>query len=158
MRNSEEVDTNARKVISIAVRPAKKAPLKLLMGAELDTENGLNGDHYSGRSGKRHLTLISQGEIDQTADLLNKEKIDPLLTRRNLLYSGPTITDNEKRIIGIGDSCLIEITGPCDPCHQMDKNFGEGAEKAMQGRAGLTARVLRKGKIKPGDELFFIEE
>ena len=158
MRINEEVDTNTRKVVSIAVRPAKKAPLKLIIEAELDTDNGLNGDHYSGRSGKRHLTLISQQEIDQTANLLNKEEIDPLLTRRNLLYSGPTITDNEKRMIGIGDSCIIEITGPCDPCHQMDKNFGEGAEKAMKGRAGLTARVLRKGKIKPGDELFFIEE
>lgn len=156
MKISEKVGY-IRKVISIAVRPLKKSPLQTITEADLDTTNGLNGDHYSRRSGKRQLTLISEQEIDQTAKLLKKEKIDPLLTRRNLLYSGSPIADTERRIIGIGDSCRIEITGPCDPCNQMDKNFGEGAEKAMQGRAGLTARVLRNGKIKAGDKLFFVD-
>ncbi|TVQ48874.1 MAG: MOSC domain-containing protein [Saprospirales bacterium] len=157
MKVSEELG-NIRKVISIGIRPVKKAPLQTVTEADLDTTNGLNGDHYSGQSGKRQLTLISEQEIKETANLLKKESIDPLMTRRNLLYSGGPISEKENRRIAIGNDLLIEITGPCFPCNQMDKNLGEGAEKAMQGRAGLTAKVVRDGKIKMGDELFFIEK
>jgi MOSC domain-containing protein YiiM len=146
------------KVVSIAVRPIKKAVPQPLVEAKLNTKNGLEGDHYSGQSGKRQLTLISEQEIIETARLLNKDKIDPVLTRRNLLYSGVPISENENRHIAIGDDLLIQITGPCHPCKQMDENFGPGAENAMKGRAGLTARVINEGKIKVGDKLFFVDK
>lgn len=151
-------DSKIGRVASIATRPIKKAPPERVRVAKLNVSDGLQGDHYSGKSGNRQLTLISEQELSETAKLLGKEQIDPLLTRRNLVYSGRPISEKESRLIGIGESLAIRITGPCHPCKQMDENFGPGGEEAMKGRAGLTAKVLKDGTIKAGDQLFFIEE
>jgi MOSC domain-containing protein YiiM len=45
----------------------------------------------------------------------------------------------------------IQITGKCHPCSRMEENLGPGGLKAMANKAGLTAKVLKEGKIQVGD-------
>lgn len=45
---------------------------------------------------------------------------------------------------------LLEVTKPCEPCHQMDEIRG-GLQEAIRGRRGLLCRVVEAGRIRRGD-------
>ena len=40
--------------------------------------------------------------------------------------------------------------GECTPCYWMDRAFGPGAEKALEGRGGLRAEILTGGVLRAG--------
>ena len=78
------------RVTWIGVRPARKAPLVSLDGVEITRENGLVGDHYSGRpGGKRQVTLIQAEDLAAIASYLGRGVTSDDL-RRNLVVSGST--------------------------------------------------------------------
>jgi MOSC domain-containing protein YiiM len=52
----------------------------------------------------------------------------------------------------IGETVLLEVTGPCAPCHRMDE-IRQGLQAELQGRRGVNARVHIGGKICTGDEI-----
>ena len=65
------------KVEWISIRPKKWADVKEVEAVEVNTEEGLIGDHYSGRSGKRHVTLIQSEHLEVVGKILGKDKIKP---------------------------------------------------------------------------------
>jgi MOSC domain-containing protein YiiM len=48
---------------------------------------------------------------------------------------------------------LLAVTGPCDPCEQMNRTIGPGARTALQGWGGVCALVLEGGTLRPGDAI-----
>jgi MOSC domain-containing protein YiiM len=110
--------------------------------------SGLSGDHYSG-SGKREVTLIQAEHLQAVSSILKKE-IDPALTRRNIVVSGVNLLAFNGMQFQIGDA-VLEMTGPCEPCSRMEENFGPGGYNAMRGHGGITAKIIRGGKIRIGD-------
>ncbi|MEO0873046.1 MAG: MOSC domain-containing protein, partial [Bacteroidota bacterium] len=72
-------------LVSIAIRPIKREPLVYQAEVQLNPEEGIIGDHYSGTSGKRQVTLIQEEHLKGVAQMLDTPEIDPLLTRRNLV-------------------------------------------------------------------------
>jgi MOSC domain-containing protein YiiM len=140
-------------LIWIGLRPVKKAEVKVVPYATVSTEAGLEGDHYHGNSGERHVTLIQAEHLDATASMLNKEKIDPKLTRRNLVIKGINILSFKDHRFQIGDQVVLEMTGLCHPCSRMEENLGYGGYNAIRGHAGITARVIQGGIIKTGDKV-----
>ena len=139
------------KVEWIGVRPDKRQPLK-----ELDRvivlANGLDGDHYAGRSGNRSVTLIQAEHLPVIASLLHREKVEPLMLRRNIVVSGINLLALKDKEFRVG-TAVLKMTGLCHPCSRMEENFGEGGYNAVRGHGGINASVILPGEIKLQDEV-----
>ncbi len=137
-------------LVSIAIRPTKRAPLVYQEEVELNTEEGIVGLHYHSSNGKRQVTLILEEHLRGVAQMIGLPKVDPLLTRRNLLIKGINLLAFKGRTFYVGET-LLEMTGPCEPCSRMEDNFGPGGYNAMRGHGGICARVIKGGTIRTGD-------
>ena len=128
----------------------KRAAVEAVQSVVLTPEEGILGDHYSGRNGKRHVTLIQAEHLPVVAAILKTEKVAPGLTRRNIVVSGINLLALKGQRFRIGEA-LLEYTGECHPCSRMEENFGPGGYNAMRGHGGITARVAEGGTISVGD-------
>lgn len=135
----------------IGKRPEKKSPLVPCSSATITLDEGIVGDHYSRKGGKRQVTLIQAEHLQTIGAILNQAPIDPGLTRRNLVVSGINLLSLMKQQVQIGAEVILEITGNCHPCSRMEENLGDGGYAAMRGHSGVTARVICGGTIQQGD-------
>lgn len=133
------------KVEWLSIRPKKRGPVQLLERVAVNSD-GLEGDHYAGRSGNRSITLIQHEHLSVIAALLHREKIDPALLRRNIVVSGINLLALKDHEFMIG-SAVLKMTGLCHPCSRMEEVLGEGGYNAMRGHGGINARVLTPGII-----------
>ena len=140
----------------IGLRPEKKADLNEVENVLVKVSKGLEGDHYKGSSGKREVTLIQKEHLDTVASILKKEKINPSLTRRNIVVSGINLQALKDQRFSIGDEVVLETTGMCHPCSRMEQNLGAGGYNAMRGHGGITTKVIKEGTIKKGDSVKLI--
>ncbi len=152
-----EKPVNPGTVNWISIRPEKKASVNVVDSVQVTTKDGLVGDHYSGKNGKRQVTLIQEEHLKAVADFLGLEDVDPGLIRRNIVVSGINLLALKERKVQIGEDVIIEVTGPCHPCSRMEENLGEGGYNAMRGHGGITARVVHGGTIKLGDRVVPLE-
>lgn len=141
----------------IGVRHDDKTPPASVSSVTITTENGVEGDHYKGKSKKRQVTLIQAEHLESVAKLLNQSEIDPTLTRRNIVVKGINLLAFKNMKFKIG-SVTLEYTGQCYPCSMMEKNLGPGGLHAMRGHGGITARVLESGKAAVGDAVELIPD
>ena len=138
------------RVAWIGVRPARKAALVWLEGVEITRENGLIGDHYSGRpGGKRQVTLIQAEDLAAIAGYLDRE-VTPGDLRRNLVVSGINLRALKDRRFQVG-ATVLEATDDCHPCSRMEAILGPGGYNAVRGHGGITARVIEGGLVRLGD-------
>ncbi len=138
----------------IGVRPNKKAPLQVIDTVRV-LAKGLQGDHYSGLSGNRSVTLIQAEHIQTIMSLLHKDKIDPGELRRNIVISGINLLALKGREFKIG-SAVLKMTGLCHPCSRMEEVLGDGGYNAVRGHGGINACVMLPGLIKLGDIVMVI--
>ncbi len=139
------------KVEWIGIRPSKKGAVDPASEISVTEKDGIAGDHYTGTSGKRQVTLIQKEHLDAMASILKKD-IDPSLARRNIVVSGINLLSFKEKQFKIG-GVVLEMTGLCHPCSRMEENFGPGGYNAMRGHGGITAKVIQGGKIKLADEV-----
>ncbi len=145
----------AGRVIWIGARPARHAPLAALDTADITREDGLLGDHYSGRpgpdgkGGKRQVTLIQAEDLAAIAGYLGRE-VTPGDLRRNLVVAGINLRALKDRPFQVGE-VVLEATGDCHPCSQMESILGPGGYNAVRGHGGVTARVISGGRVQLGD-------
>ena len=133
----------------IGVRPARGAAMVALNEVRLDTGQGVVGDRYEGRSGTRQVTLIQAEDLHAISAYLDKP-VSPEHLRRNILVSGINLLALKDKRFRLG-SALLEMTGECHPCSQMEATFGTGGYNAVRGHGGITARVLEDGDVRVGD-------
>ncbi len=119
---------------------------------------GLEGDHHAKRrpDTKRQVTLIQAEHLVAVAGLMQIERLDPTLVRRNLVVSGINLLALKGQTFQVGEA-IFEGTGSCDPCSRMEENLGPGGYNAMRGHGGLTAKVHTGGKIRLGDEVRLLQ-
>jgi MOSC domain-containing protein YiiM len=89
--------------------------------------------------------------------MLHREIIDPAQIRRNVVVEGINLLALQDHRVQIGEA-VVDITGLCHPCSRMEEVLGPGGYNAMRGHGGLTARVVRPGAIKLGDEVRLLHE
>jgi MOSC domain-containing protein YiiM len=144
---------------AILLRPARGKPVLQLAACTAIEDFGLGGDRTAtGRGGgRRQVTLVQAEHLPVVAALLRREAIDPAVLRRNLVVSGLNLVAarslfrDQPLQLQIGAEVVLEITGPCEPCSKMEDVLGPGAYNALRGHGGVTARVLRGGRLAIGD-------
>jgi MOSC domain-containing protein YiiM len=150
------------RVEAIMLRPARGVPAITVPSVVALQDRGLEGDRSArpaARPGghKRQVTLMQAEHLPAIAAWIGRERIDPVVLRRNLLIAGinllaaRTLFADQPMHIAIGAQVVLVATGPCDPCSKMEAELGEGAYNAMRGHGGITARVLAGGTIAAGD-------
>ena len=139
----------------IGLRPARGEPVKLVTAVEAREGKGLAGDRFAGSaSSKRQVTLIQAEHLEVIARLLGRDCIDPALLRRNIVVKGINVAALNGARFSIG-AAVLEGSGACHPCSQMEKALGAGGYNAMRGHGGITARVIEGGEIRIGDSVAF---
>lgn len=145
---------------SILLRPSRQDTARAVDRAELLAGRGIVGDHGSaGRGGgKRQVTLLQAEHLPLIGAFAGRgAPPDPADLRRNLVVSGLNLLAARSPFadrplhLGIGETVVLELTGPCDPCSRMETLLGPGGYNAMRGHGGVTARVLVGGRLNVGD-------
>jgi MOSC domain-containing protein YiiM len=138
----------------IGIRAKKRQALTALESVEVSL-CGLEGDHYTGRSGNRSVTLIQQEHIHVIASLLHRKEVDPSDLRRNIVVSGINLLALKDREFKVGNA-VLKMTGLCHPCSRMEETFGEGGYNAVRGHGGINARVITPGTINLKDAVIAV--
>lgn len=123
--------------------------------ARLIAGYGLEGDRHAGRP-------------DRQVSLLNVETLRDLATQgivaaagalgENLTIEGvPLMRLGDGARLRVGREAELELVGERPACREM-RDVHPEALRAMVGRAGRMARVLRGGLIQPGDPVEVIED
>jgi MOSC domain-containing protein YiiM len=137
----------------IGLRPAPRKPMQEVEETYAHIGTGLDGDRYKGKpESKRQVTLIQAEHLAAIGSFLGLGIVDPLLTRRNIVVQGINLLALKDKRFTIGEAEL-EYTGECHPCSRMEENLGEGGYNAMRQHGGITARVVREGRIRLGDSV-----
>ncbi len=145
------------RVTWIGVRPARGAAPAVVDSVEARPGGGLTGDRFKGAvTSRRQVTLIQAEHLAAVAALLGREGLDPALTRRNIVVAGINLYALRHARFRVG-GVLLEGTGICAPCAQMEAALGPGGFNAMRGHGGITARVLEAGLIRVGDAVALVE-
>lgn len=136
--------------ISYRPGPTSRKALVVADSIEVTEKQGIVGDRYKGTSRKRQVTLIQAEHIEAVAKLLHKHSLDPALLRRNIVVSGINLSAFNETTFQIGEA-ILQMTGYCHPCSQMEEALGTGGYNAMRGHGGITCKVVKGGRINIGD-------
>ena len=140
----------AGRVEWIGIRPERREPIEVVEAITVSEKKGIIGDHYSGQSGNRHVTLIQAEHLPVVAALTGRDTLDPALVRRNIVVSGLNLLALKDQQIQVGD-VVLQITGQCHPCSKMETALGPGGYNVMRGHGGMTAKVVQGGTVRVGD-------
>jgi MOSC domain-containing protein YiiM len=145
------------RLIAIYTTAEAGAPLAPVDEAVLEA-GGLVGDRYHRGVGSfaankpdQELTLIESEEIDR----FNRETRLGLgygALRRNLVTAGVRLNDLVGREFRIGESVLAGIE-LCEPCAYLARTVAKEVLPGLVHKAGLRARIVRGGTIRPGDSI-----
>lgn len=155
--------SKAGRLEQILLRPARRATVKSVNEAIAIEGLGLQGDRSADKkithvASKRQVTLIQAEHLPVVASLIGLEKLEAATLRRNLVVSGinllaaRSLFKDQPLYIQIG-GVILEATGPCEPCSLMEELLGKGGYNAMRGHGGLTAKVLRGGRLSVGSSV-----
>ena len=135
----------------IGLRPARRAPMRVVEAALAEAGQGLVGDRFSSsRDGARQVTLVAAEHLWAIASYLGQDAVAPEQLRRNLVVEGINLSALRNRAFRVGEA-VLEWSGDCPPCSRMDDELGAGGYNAVRGHGGITARVVRGGPIRLGD-------
>ncbi|MDX1404847.1 MAG: hypothetical protein R3192_09925 [Woeseiaceae bacterium] len=143
------------RLIGIARRDAKRAPMELLDSAEVSDRTGVAND-FRGKPGKRTVTVISAAVWREVCKELGREI--PWTTRRaNLLVDDLELPQRAGPIIEIGD-VRLKVMMEVDPCSRMDEQC-QGLREILKPdwRGGVGCSVVSGGSITLGDKVAIAE-
>jgi MOSC domain-containing protein YiiM len=113
---------------------------------------GLEGDRHAGRP-LRQVSILNAETVSELAEA--GMPVEPGVLGENITVEGVQVMQlAEGSRLRIGEAEL-EITGDRPSCREM-LEVHRDALKAMSGRAGKMARVVRGGTVRPGDPVELI--
>jgi MOSC domain-containing protein YiiM len=101
-------------------------------------------DCIHGRTGSSRQVLLMDLEAVEEFGIAPGRMREDITTRGIVLES---LRMGERVRAG---EALLEVTKPCESCHQMDE-IRDGLQEAIRGRRGLLCRVVEAGRIRRGD-------
>lgn len=146
-------DVSGGRLVGLARRHARRAPMQEIDTAVVSVQSGLAGDCKGGKYPRRQITVLAQEAWEATLAELGRPALRWTARRANLLVAGIDLPRARGGIVRIGPVHL-EVTGQTYPCVRMEE-VQPGLLKALarEWRGGLTCRVLVGGEIVLGDEV-----
>jgi MOSC domain-containing protein YiiM len=147
------------RLIGIAWRPARFAPMQTVDNVEISLEAGVAGDHKGAKFKRRAVTILAREDWEAALAQLAAEGDEGALAldwterRANLLVEGVRLPRALGATIRVGPT-LLEVTYPTSPCARMEA-ARKGLLKALhpEWRGGVTCKVLEPGHVALGDEV-----
>jgi MOSC domain-containing protein YiiM len=153
-----ETTSTSGKLIGIAWRSARRAPMQTGDSIDISIERGVEGDHKGPKFKRRAVTILGRedweaalGELAETGAEVSD--LDWTVRRANLLVEGVRLPRALGATLRIGP-VLLEVTYPTTPCARMDE-ARQGLRKALHPnwRGGVTCLVLEGGHVEVGDSV-----
>jgi MOSC domain-containing protein YiiM len=145
--NCVRTTVNAR-LVSVNSNASKEFRKLPLTEGHLIADFGLEGDRHAGRE----LRQVSILNAETVAELARAGMpVEPGVLGENITVEGLAVMElADGARLRIGADAELEITGDRPACREL-LGVHQDALKAMVGRTGKMARVVRGGTIRPGD-------
>lgn len=132
-------------------QPPGMHPVHEVPEIECIAGHGIRGDRFFDFKPdyKGQITFFSSEVFLDVCGALSSGPKSPGVTRRNVITEGidlNTLIGRRFTVQGVEFEGVCE----CSPCYWMDRAIAPGAEKALQGRGGLRARILTSGILRTG--------
>jgi MOSC domain-containing protein YiiM len=145
------------RLIGIARRPARRAPMQEIAEGRISLEAGLDGDYKGAKYPRRQITVLAQEDWHAALAELDAPDLSWAARRANLLVEGVALPRAPGGILRIGP-VRLEVTAQTYPCARMEEaRAGLLAALAKDWRGGVTCRVVQAGRIALGDAVEAIE-
>ena len=133
------------KLLGIARKSKRRAPMEELTSAVVDEATGLEGD-FRGNLRERQITVVAREAWDAACADVGTSV--PWTTRRaNLFIEGVDLPRVVGERLRVGD-VVLEVTGETNPCERMEEQqAGLRAALTPDWRGGVTCRVISGGRI-----------
>jgi MOSC domain-containing protein YiiM len=148
---AEEATSVNGEVVSVHTVGERNGVARARPAVAVRPDYGLEGDWRSRANTPRQVTLIDEESLLATGERLGAP-VAPGASRRQVTVRGLPLREVLGKTLRVGD-VLLAVTGPCDPCENMNRTIGPGARAAMQEWGGVCARVLEGGTLRPGDAI-----
>ena len=119
---------------------------------------GIEGDRYCEGTGfwtpygdVCEVTLISSEDLDRIESELGI-RVKSGEHRRNIVTRGIDLNDLRRKRFRIGES-VLEYDRPRPPCRHVQDLTEPGMTRALKGRGGICARVVKAGRIRAQDAI-----
>ncbi len=120
-------------------------PMQEVEQAEAIADKGFRGCVHGRRGSKRQVLLMD-------SETLGRFGIAPGAVKENVTTVGIDFQALETgQRLRVGE-CLVEITGPCDPCPRMDE-IRIGLQQELRGQRGWLGKIIEAGIIRRGDRI-----
>jgi MOSC domain-containing protein YiiM len=145
------------RLIGIAVRAARRAPMQVQDSAILTAGAGVDGDHKGVKLPRRGVTILAREAWEAALAQLGAETGAPELPwtarRANLLTEDVELPRAVGGIIAVGPA-VLEVTYPTMPCSRMEEARA-GLMQALypDWRGGVTCKVIEGGRVALGDPI-----
>lgn len=132
----------AGRITHLFIKEGRARPMRSVPALTAVAGKGLEGDAAFGRE-RRQVLLVGHSSLDEFG-------LQPGMLRENMTLTGMVLDElAEGTLLDMGEA-ILEITGDCEPCGQMD-SLRPGLREAIRGRRGKLARVARGGDVRVGD-------
>jgi MOSC domain-containing protein YiiM len=144
---------SAGRLIGIARRAMRRAPMEEIAEGMVSVEAGLEGDFKGAKYPRRQVTVLAWEAWQAAAGEIGAGDLPWTARRANLLVADVVLPRAAGGVLRIGP-VLIEVTGQTYPCVRMEEaRAGLLKVLARDWRGGVTARVLEGGRIDLGDRV-----
>jgi MOSC domain-containing protein YiiM len=119
---------------------------------------GIEGDRYCEGTGfwtpygdVCEVTLISSEDLDRIESELGI-RVKNGEHRRNIITRGIRLGDLRRKRVRIGEA-ILEYDRPRPPCRHVQDLSEPGMTRALKGRGGICARIVKAGRIRARDAI-----
>jgi MOSC domain-containing protein YiiM len=148
-------------VLAVYVSGVAGASMQSVPLAHLEAGRGIAGDRYHAGIGTfsrpastkpdQEVTLVESEEIDEFNHATGL-KLDYGALRRNIVTADVRLNDLVGVRFSVGDA-LLEGIRLCEPCTHLARLATDRVLPGLTHRAGLRARILSGGTIRPSDPI-----
>jgi MOSC domain-containing protein YiiM len=147
------IPPSAGRLVGIARRAMRRAPMAEIAEGRISVEAGLEGDFKGAKYPRRQITVLAREAWSAAVAEIGAGDLPWTARRANLLVADVALPRAAGGILRIGP-VVIEVTGQTYPCGRMEEVHAGLLKALARGwRGGVTARVLEGGRIALGDRV-----